>query len=796
MFILKIFIKRVVSILLLLGMTIPVFGQSDTYSRAKINTDELGLKKLAELGIPIDEGIIKKGVYIISDFSDTDLQKIMSNGFTVEILINDMSAYYQDRNTRQSESIGSDAQLRDYQIPDDFSLGSMGGFCTYEEMLAHLDSMAAKYPTLITARAPIGDILTHDGRPLYWVKISDNPQVNEDEPEVFYTGLHHAREPIGMQQLLFFMYYLLENYDTDPNIKNLVDNRELYFVPVVNPDGYIYNQETNPNGGGMWRKNMRDNGDGSYGVDLNRNYGYMWAYDDEGSSPYTWADTYRGPDAFSEPEPQAIKLFCEEHNFQFAFNYHSFGNDYLYPFGYTHIYTPEPDDQIFQAYAQAMTVDNDFLTGTPWEILYSTNGDANDWLYGEQLTKNKIFGVTPEVGTEDDGFWPASDRIIPLCQETMLMNLLAAYYVGAYAEVKNISPSIIEQTYGYFLFDLKRLGLNNNGTYTVSISPVGDEIQNIGEPKVFTGLEILQSLTDSIGFSLNPDISSGQAITYILSIYNGFFTTSDTIHKVYGVPVTVFEDDCNALINWNAGSWGISTTQFHSPTGSITDSPFGNYQNNITSSITLNQFIDLSTAEYAVLNFWTRWAIEARWDYVQVKASSNGGITWIPLNGKYTKPGNSNQLPGQPLYDGFQTNWVKEEIDLHQFLGDSIIIRFTLVSDASSREDGYYFDDLSVTIIDIYSGIGENIMPDQIILSGPVPNPANSEVRITYSLPRLMSNTRMVMCNALGQKTAEVIIKNESGSVTFNVESWQPGIYYYILTGPFGSSQAKKLIIQ
>ncbi len=119
------------------------------------------------------------------------------------------------------------------------------------------------------------------------VKISDNPNVNETEPEVLYTALHHAREPVGAMQMLFYMYYLLENYDNDPFIQALVDNTEMYFVPVVNPDGYVYNQTTNPNGGGMWRKNRRNNGSaGLYGSDLNRNYGYMWGYDNNGSSPY------------------------------------------------------------------------------------------------------------------------------------------------------------------------------------------------------------------------------------------------------------------------------------------------------------------------------------------------------------------------------------------------------------------------------------------------------------------------------------------------------------------------------
>ena len=107
---------------------------------------------------------------------------------------------------------------------------------------------------------------TWEGRSLYWLKISNNPNVNQSKPQVLYTAIHHAREPESLVELVYYMWYLLENYNTNAEIKYLVDNLEMYFVPCVNPDGYIYNYTTNPNGGGLWRKNRRNNGDGTYGV--------------------------------------------------------------------------------------------------------------------------------------------------------------------------------------------------------------------------------------------------------------------------------------------------------------------------------------------------------------------------------------------------------------------------------------------------------------------------------------------------------------------------------------------------
>jgi len=110
---------------------------------------------------------------------------------------------------------------------------------------------------------------------------------------------------------------------------------------MVNPDGYTYNENTYPNGGGMWRKNRRVNGGNEFGVDINRNYGYKWGYDNQGSSPDSSSETYRGPGAFSETETQAVKYFAEQHNIQITLNYHTYGNLLIYPWGYEygHFYT-------------------------------------------------------------------------------------------------------------------------------------------------------------------------------------------------------------------------------------------------------------------------------------------------------------------------------------------------------------------------------------------------------------------------------------------------------------------------
>ena len=182
-------------------------------------------------------------------------------------------------------------------------------------MLNELDDMHSLYPEIISARSDIKDETfsssphiheTYEGRYLQWIKISDNPNVSEGEPQILYTALHHAREPASLQQLIYFMWYLLENYDSNDSIKQIIDNSELFFVPCVNPDGYIFNEIIEPNGGGMWRKNTRD----THGVDNNRNYSYIdengnevWNTSGTSSNPY--GNTYAGDGPFSESENRA-----------------------------------------------------------------------------------------------------------------------------------------------------------------------------------------------------------------------------------------------------------------------------------------------------------------------------------------------------------------------------------------------------------------------------------------------------------------------------------------------------------
>lgn len=691
--------KKPIILTVLLFAMLAITAQTQ-YSKVLISLDQVSLEQIAQCGIPLDEASIGKNSITV-ELSQRDLNCLDQAIIPYSVIIDDMSKFYTNRNKQFSSKdileLARNNQNRDYPVPANFELGSVGGFYSHEQILAELDSLHNLFPSLISVKQTIDTFTTHENRPLYWVKISDNPEVNENEPEVLYTGLHHAREGIGMQLLFYYMYYILEHYDTDEEIKAIIDNTELYFIPNINPDGWKYNQTTNPGGGGMWRKNRRVNGGGEYGVDINRNYGYMWGYDNSGSSPDPSSDTYRGPSAFSEPEIQAIKWFCEQHEFKLALNYHSYSNLLIYPWGYIEdFYTA--DSAYFVQSGNLLTTENGYSYGTANQTVgYIVNGGSDDWFYGEQTTKDKILAYTPEVGGGDDGFWPSIDRIIPLCQENMFANITVAQLAGAYAKLNETSPVLISQINPYITFNISRLGLSE-ADFSVFISSLDTNVMNTGDTVVFEQLPISEIKCDSIQISLNTFLKIGDSFSFVISLDNGSRIIRDTITKTYGITNVLISDPGNNVNNWTTNQWAATTEEFVSPSYSITDSPNGEYDDDENSSIVLTSPLDLSGSNYVELAYWAKWAIEDGWDYVQVFASDDNGATWTPLETSNTNMGGSNQAQGEPLYDGF-SDWVYEQIDITSFASSQTKIKFTLISDGAITEDGFYFDDFTINTI-------------------------------------------------------------------------------------------------
>ncbi|RMD88029.1 MAG: T9SS C-terminal target domain-containing protein [Calditrichaeota bacterium] len=418
---------------------------------------------------------------VLNNWELNHLKKIWT---AYDILVEDMEAEYRSRpKLSQAELADLEARMKQKYGFQGFGFGSMGGYYTFDEIVQDLDEMVTLYPNLITPKQSIGKSI--EGRDIWMVKISDNPNIKENEEEILYTALMHAREPQGMASVMYYMWYLLENYGTDSVVTFLVDNRELYFIPCINPDGYVYNEMTNPNGGGMWRKNRRNNGNGIFGVDINRNFDYQWGFNNSGSSPNPSSSTYRGTAPASEPETQAIQNFAISHNFTMVFNYHSVAGTFNFPWGYLpNFFTP--DHAQFVAFSQQMQIFNNFPYGTPSQTLgYVVNGYSNDWFYGEQTLKNKAFSWTVECS--GSGFWPPQNQIIPLAIQTMHSNFVLANGIsGGMPPVVDITatpqnpPVIIPPSGGFFDFDVT-LTNNTNMDWTVDYwntvtIPSGEEI--------------------------------------------------------------------------------------------------------------------------------------------------------------------------------------------------------------------------------------------------------------------------------------------------------------------------------
>jgi carboxypeptidase T len=747
---------------------------------------------LLKLGITIDHSHFENG-NLTTEISDDELNIIKKNKVKHTVLIEDMAKYYADRilNDYQNKISSPPGVCNAPNItkPTWFHLGTMGGYFTFTQVEAILDSMKLLYPNLITVKAPVAPpIKSIQNREIWYVKISDNPSVDENEPEVFYNALHHAREAASVSQLIFYMYYMLENYNTNPDIKFLVDNTEMYFVPVVNPDGYVYNQSIQPNGGGMWRKNRRNNGS-SFGVDLNRNYGHNWGYDNVGSSNNPSSDTYRGTAAFSEPETQAIRNFCNTHSFVTVLNAHTYGNLLIYPWGYLpSFYTP--DSATFVNWSVHLTEQTRFLYGTGDQTVnYVTNGDADDWMYGEQTSKPKILSLTPEAGSSVDGFWPASSRILDICKTTLHQNITLAKLVTNYAVIRDEQDWFISGP-GYIKYNIQRLGMQM-GDFTVSIAPVGYGIGTTGSPKVYTAatMTLNQRISDSISYNLAGFINQAQYVKYTIAIDNGVYTHYDTITKMFGTPVVVLNEPGTTTTNWNTGGWANTTLKFKSPPSSITDSPGGDYGPNSNMNCALITPLNLSNASYAHLQYYTRFALEKNYDLVQIMGSTNGGSSWFSICAPHeTSPASFGGT--DPLYDGQVDSWVKEEIDISTYVGQNLLLSFNLSTDAGYELDGFYFDDLLVRKI---TATSTNVK--QIFIDGELtlyPNPTQGDITFKNTSG---ANYDIRIFNNLGQELIESVHVNGSDAeIRIDLSKNKAGIYFAQITKD-GNTFIKKIVL-
>ena len=667
-----------------------LFANPEIHKHVKINL--YFTNQLLELGIPLDHYQKNKDNSLDIILSTSEIGILMNNGIEFEIMQDDITNYYLSR-SRPS-------------INRDFSLGSMLGNYTLQEAINQMDTLSILYPNFVSEKDSIGT--SFEGRTIWAFKLSDNPAIDENEPEVLYTGLTHAREPLSMMNLFYFANWLCENYNNDLIANYLLDNREMWFIPIVNPDGYFYNETIAPDGGGMHRKNRRSNPQNSncntgtqQGVDLNRNYGYNWGVNNSGSSGNPCSAVYRGSSAFSEPETEAVSNFILSREFNNALHYHSYSNLLIHSWG-DGSYPDEPYLTTLREIGNEMTHYNGYLVGTGIETVgYTVNGDAVDWSYGNA----GLLSYTPEIGSFVDNFWPSEDRGIPLCQDQIYSNSIFAMVAGSdyiiYDKLYNNMYPSINDTISISLVIQNRGILSSNGPVTIDITPLNSFSNVSNDNIILESLSARSTDTTDILLSASSNIQNGFMGGIIVSIYDSSsYHIVDTVSIIFGDHQEIFFDGAeNGMTEWSDDdNWG---TIFDASEGlsSITDSPVGNYIGDWGSSTTqLSRIINFSGIFYPFVTFDAKWNIEKRYDFVQFQASTDG-VNWTALSGNFTSIGSGSgvQTTGDPVYDGIQEDWINEVIDL-SFYTDKpqVWLRFLLKSDGAVEEDGFYFDNFFI----------------------------------------------------------------------------------------------------
>ncbi|MDT0545715.1 MULTISPECIES: M14 family metallopeptidase [Streptomyces] len=284
----------------------------------------------------------------------------------------------------------------------------------YAEATAEINAAVAKYPNILSKRV-IGK--SYEGRDILALKISDNVATDEAEPEVLFTAHQHAREHLTVEMALYLVREFTQGYGSDTRVTNLVNSREIWIVPDVNPDGGEYDIATGSYR--SWRKNRQPNsGSSNVGTDLNRNWDFKWGCCG-GSSGSTGSETYRGPKAESAPEVKVVADFARsrvvggKQQIKAAIDFHTYSELVLWPFGWTYDETTtgmtRDDYDAFAAVGKKMAASNGYTPEQSSE-LYITDGAIDDWLWGAQ----KVFAYTFEMyptSSGAGGFYPPDEVI-------------------------------------------------------------------------------------------------------------------------------------------------------------------------------------------------------------------------------------------------------------------------------------------------------------------------------------------------------------------------------------------------
>ena len=361
--------------------------------------DKFQRSVIASTGAAIE---IVKDDYVIAYGNDIELSAVKKLGWL-----------------KASSNLAQEINTKDFPSQD-------AAYHNYAELTTAMRDLADKNPDIVKMSSIVK---TSEGRDIWALRITSNFDNATQKPAAIFMGGHHAREHLSVEMPLMLAQHLVSQYRAgNEKVVGLINNRDIHIIPVVNPDGMEY--DIKDGSYKMWRKNRKRNADGTYGVDLNRNYAYQWGTGGSSSNPNS--ETYKGTAPFSEIESLAIKNYVEKYeNINILLSVHSYSKLILYPWGhkYAGIET-QTDKLVHETMARKMAEWNGYEPQQSSE-LYIASGDTTDWSYGQ----HKIFSFTFELdpaggGFGGGGFYPGAGVIQPVFQK----NLDPFLYLIEYAD--------------------------------------------------------------------------------------------------------------------------------------------------------------------------------------------------------------------------------------------------------------------------------------------------------------------------------------------------------------------------
>jgi hypothetical protein len=761
-------------------------GDQQKYSEVRIfAANEQDFQRMMQAGLIIDHAVRKPGLYLDTWLSEQEIRMLKNSGVPYQILIDDWEEHEKTIPRMTQAEINAALQRSAEMFNISHSIyGTLRGLghLKYSEIVNKLDSLRIEYPTLVSQKFSIGT--SYENRTIWAVRITKNPDAPTGRPEVLYHAVIHAREPVSTSNQLYYIYWLVENYNTDPLARYILNNREIYWIPVFNPDGYVYNET----GNGQWRRNRKPCGS-DIGVDLNRNFGIyqFWNAPNGGSSTVCGSDTYRGPLPFSEPETQAVANFVISRSFKAGLGAHTYGNYLIKPWAWCDP-LPTPDDAKFNVFLADATIYSHYTTGTSSQTLgYFIRGGSDDWYYQDSAhnSTQRTFVVLPETGTT--GFWPSQAEILPLCQGMLWTNQYISLIAGPY--VIPTSRNFNQATYNPGQSGTYRVRFWNKGLMTASNvkvqwTPVNAYVTIPTQQFNYASVASFEQDSAAFNFTVAANAPVNCGIPTNLTIKLDTTTIYTTPAYIYiGTGTVTLDDDAEAGIgNWTPqGSWAWKTDHFHSPTHSFGYAP---YANNINHSFTLTGPINMQPVPVCNLSFWTRYDLESGSDFGYVEASSDNGVNWQSVT----------------AFTGSALTWTQYSYDITQYtnFGTQVKIRFRIYSDASVTGQGWWIDDIRLNNYCIATiGVnGNNEIPLRFSLEQNYPNPFNPGTNIKFQLPKQEFVTIKVF-DVMGREVVTLVNETKQAGyhgIVFNGADLSSGLYIYkIEAGDFVVT--KKMIL-